>query len=242
MKKSVGVSVKFTLIELLVVIAIIAILAAMLLPALSAARERARTANCINNCKQIGLGVNMYADSHNDYVPPHAVANVDYPSVKISWAGLMWKEGLIDSEVISCPNAPISAGAKFNNYRMTSQSSQSISFDIPYGIHRWLIRSTLYKRATPANPAAAMLYADSANGGSSKGYYVVAERWSVVAKNNFGSIASRHAGAANFVYFDGHAETIMTKCNIEPANYTAAANPYNDLPAFATTEEFWGAK
>jgi len=72
MKKKHG----FTLIELLVVIAIIAILAAMLLPALSAARERARCANCISKMKQIGLAAHMYAGLNKDYLPyPYAVTN-----------------------------------------------------------------------------------------------------------------------------------------------------------------------
>ena len=70
----------FTLIELLVVIAIIAILAAILLPALNSARERGRSAGCVNNLKQMGYLVSSYVDAYDG----------TYPLANFSWDGSNW--------------------------------------------------------------------------------------------------------------------------------------------------------
>jgi prepilin-type N-terminal cleavage/methylation domain-containing protein/prepilin-type processing-associated H-X9-DG protein len=196
----------FTLIELLVVIAIIAILAAMLLPVLSMARERARGAVCLNNHKQLIHASLFYADDHDGWLVPY-----DFTSAK--WSVVLKNTGYIQADpadpdsVFRCPSNPqamVSDGTTLAKLRVRSNTGHDHIVRIKPGadIYYWKLTGQSNASNMPVFTDSVRPYIHAA-GGLSQWYYVDYNylSWGL-------GIHFRHLGdSANVAFADGHVES-----------------------------------
>ncbi len=187
----------FTLIELLVVIAIIAILAAMLLPALSRAREKARSINCVSNQKQIALACMMYADDNREILPRHCY------QPGISGSNNSWQR-----QIYSYVNSPQTFYCPSGD-----QTGRNLTFycvGYTYNLSRYANGTTVGCTEQPLarilKPSSLMMHTDSVDGANAIawcGYWY--RNTDTPDPSNIAAIGlGRHNNGSNLAYADGH--------------------------------------